>query len=247
MRARAPRVLVIDVGGTHVKVLATGQRTPRAVPSGPAMTARQMVKAVKAITADWRYDVVAIGYPGPVLHGRPVAEPHNLGGGWVGFDFREAFGRPVRVINDAAMQALGSYRGGRMLFLGLGTGLGSAMIDDGVLQPMELAHLPYKKGRTYEDYVGLRGFERLGRKKWQRHVETVIELLKHGLQADYVMLGGGNTKKLKSMPPGVRIGDNSHAILGGIRLWETTVSEATNPATARPPASAGGKASPPPA
>jgi len=222
MRARTPRVLVIDVGGTHVKVLATGQRTPRAVPSGPAMTARQMVKAVKAITADWRYDVVAIGYPGPVLHGRPVAEPHNLGGGWVGFDFREAFGRPVRVINDAAMQALGSYRGGRMLFLGLGTGLGSAMIDDGVLQPMELAHLPYKKGRTYEDYVGLRGRRRLGKKRWRRCVADVATSLKAALEADDLVLGGGDARRLKTLPAGARLGDNAKAFVGGFRLWKAS-------------------------
>jgi polyphosphate glucokinase len=174
-------------------------------------------------------------------------EPKNLGAGWVRFDYDKAFHKPVRVVNDAAMQALGSYQGGRMLFLGLGTGLGSAFVANGQLEPLELAHLPYRNNRTYEDYVGLRGYERLGRKKWQRHVEIVIELLKHGLQADYVMLGGGQTKKLKELPPGVRVGNNSHAILGGIRLWETTVSEATNPATARPPASAGGKATPPPA
>jgi len=241
------RVLVIDVGGSNVKVLATGRTQPLKIPSGPEMSAAEMAAAVKKAIAGWKYDAVSIGFPGPVVNDKPAHEPANLGGGWVRFDYKKAFGKPVRIINDAAIQALGSYQGGRMLFLGLGTGLGSAFVADGQLEPLELAHLPYRNGRTYEDYVGLRGFERLGRKKWQRHVETVIELLKHGLQADYVMLGGGNTKKLKSLPPGVRVGDNSHAILGGIRLWETTVSEASNPATVRPPASAGGKASPPPA
>jgi polyphosphate glucokinase len=213
------RVLVIDVGGTHVKVLASGQEQPRKIPSGPAMTARRMVAAVKRATRDWRYDRVSIGYPGPVLHGRPIAEPRNLGSGWVGFDFRRAFGRPVRLINDAAMQALGSYRGGRMLFLGLGTGLGSALIIDGVLEPMELAHLPYKKGRTFEDYVGLRGLRRLGRKKWRRHVKDVVERLRAALAAEDVVLGGGNVKELKKPPPGVRLGGNANAFAGGFRLW----------------------------
>ncbi|MFY9529037.1 MAG: ROK family protein, partial [Candidatus Acidiferrales bacterium] len=169
-RAKAPRVLVIDVGGTNVKVLATGQRQPRKIPSGPAMTASQMVREVKRLVRDWKYDRISIGYPGPAIHNHPLHEPHNLGGGWVGFNFRKAFGRPVKLVNDAAMQALGSYKGGCMLFLGLGTGLGSAMIADGILEPMELAHLPYKKGKTYEDYLGLRGLKRLGKKKWRRHV-----------------------------------------------------------------------------
>ena len=239
-------VLVIDIGGTNIKILATGQKEPRKFPSGSTLSPRQMVDGVKKLAADWDYDVVSIGYPGVVVKDRILTEPHNLAKGWVGFDFKAAFGRPVKIINDEAMQALGSYKKGQMLFLGLGTGLGSAMVVEGVVVPMELGHLSYRNG-TYEDYVGLRGFKRLGRKKWQRHVETVIELLKHGLQADYVMLGGGQTKKLKGLPPGVRIGDNSHAILGGIRLWETTVSEASNPATVRPPTSAGGKAAPPPA
>lgn len=216
---KAKNVLVVDVGGTHIKVLATGQHEPRKIPSGPNMTARKMVEQVKRTGKDWKYDVVSIGYPGPVVHGCPLREPHNLGGGWVRFDFRKAFGRPVRVINDAAMQAIGSYRGGRMLFLGLGTGLGSAMIVEGVLEPLELAHLPYKKGRTYEDYVGLRGLERLGRKKWQRHVARVTKELKEALSADYVVLGGGNAKKLKKLPPDTRLGDNQNAFLGGFRLW----------------------------
>jgi polyphosphate glucokinase len=188
---RRPKVLVVEVGGTHVKVLATGHRTPREIRSGPTMTAREMVAAVKRLVADWQYDVVSIGYPGVCVHGRPIAEPHNLGPGWVGFDFERAFGRPVRIINDAAMQALGSYRHGRMLFLGLGTGLGSAMIIDGTLEPMELAHLPYEKGRTYEDYVGLRGLERLGTNRWRRHVAGVIGHLRAALEAGDV---GGNAR-----------------------------------------------------
>src|SRR4029079_18505850 len=221
------KVLVIDVGGTNVKVGTNGRKIPLRIPSGPELTPARMAAAVKKATASWSYDAVAIGFPGPVANQRPAAEPHNLGRGWVRFDYQKAFQKPVRVVNDAAMQALGSYQGGRMLFLGLGTGLGSAFVADGQLEPLELAHLPYRGDRTYEDYVGLRGFKRLGRQKWQKHVERVIELLKHGLQADYVMLGGGQTKKLKGLPPGVRVGNNSHAILGGIRLWETTISEAT--------------------
>ena len=216
----APRVLVIDVGGTHVKVLATGARTPRKIPSGPRMTAKRMVAAVEEATADWRYDVVSIGYPGPVLHGRPVAEPPNLGRGWVGFDFARALGRPVRLVNDAAMAALGSYRGGRMLFLGLGTGLGTAMIVDGVLEPMELAHLPYRKGRTYEEWIGRRGLERLGKRKWRRAVADVAERLKAALEVEDLVIGGGNAKKLGKPPAGARLVDNAKAFAGGFRLWE---------------------------
>jgi polyphosphate glucokinase len=213
-------VLVIDVGGTNVKVLVTGRKEPVKIPSGPKMTARKMVKDVRKAAAGWEYSVVSIGYPGPVIHGHPLCEPHNLGGGWVGFDFQKAFGRPVKIVNDAAMQALGIYKGGRMLFLGLGTGLGSAMIVDGLLEPMEVAHLPYKKGRTYEDYLGIRGLKRLGKKKWRRHVADVVEQLKNALEADYVVLGGGNAKLLKELPPGARLGDNSTAFTGGFRLWE---------------------------
>lgn len=213
------KVLVIDVGGTHIKVLATGEKEPRKIVSGPRMTAAQMVKQVKQLTRDWKYDRVAIGYPGPVVHGHPIHDPHNLGGGWVGFDFRKAFGHPVKIINDAAMQALGSYRGKRMLFLGLGTGLGSAMIADGILEPMEIAHLSYKKGKTYEDYLGLRGLERLGKKKWRRHVADVVQQLKTALEADYVVLGGGNVKKLKTLPAGAYEGNNANAFKGGFRLW----------------------------
>jgi len=213
-------ILVIDVGGTHVKVLATGQKEPVKIDSGPKMTAKKMVKQVREATKNWNYGVVSMGYPGPVVHGHPLSEPHNLGGGWVGFDFRKAFGRPVRIVNDAAMQALGIYKGGRMLFLGLGTGLGSAMIVDGILEPMEAAHLPYKNGRTYEDYLGIRGLKRLGKKKWRRHVANVAEQLKSALEADYVVLGGGNAKLLKTLPPGCRLGDNSTAFTGGFRLWD---------------------------
>jgi len=217
----ANNVLVIDVGGTHVKVGASDQKDVVKIESGPAMTPALMVAAVKKATAGWKYDAVAIGYPGPVLHGRPVGEPHNLACGWVGFNFPKALAKPVKLVNDAAMQALGSYEGGRMLFLGLGTGLGSAMIVDGDLEPMELAHLPYKKGRTYEDYVGLRGLERLGKKRWARHVFDVVERLKVALGAEYVVLGGGNAKFLKDLPPGARLGENSNALKGGIRLFQS--------------------------
>jgi polyphosphate glucokinase len=216
----AKKVLVLDVGGTHVKVGSTDHKELVKIDSGPAMTPAIMVAAVKKATADWRYDAVAIGYPGPVLGGHPVAEPHNLGAGWQGFDFRKAFGKPVKLVNDAAMQALGSYEGGRMLFLGLGTGLGSALIVDGIVEPMELAHLPYKKGRTYEDYVGLRGLERLGKKRWTRHVFEVVARFKAALQADYVVLGGGNAKLLKDLPQETRLGENANALKGGIRLFK---------------------------
>jgi polyphosphate glucokinase len=213
------RILVIDVGGTHVKVRVTGQREERKIPSSSDMTAARMARDVKRVVKDWDYDVISIGYPGPVIHGCPVHDPHNLGGGWVGFDFEKSFGRPVQVINDAAMQALGSYKGGRMLFLGLGSGLGSATIVDGVLEPMELAHLPYKNGKTYEDYVGVRGLKRLGKKRWRRYVTDVVKRLKDALCAEYVVLGGGNSKYLKKLPPGARLGDNRNAFVGGARLW----------------------------
>src|SRR6267378_6453154 len=214
------KVLVVDVGGTHVKLLATGRKLRTEIPSGPAMTPAKMVKAVREIAKTWEYNAVSIGYPGPVVHNQALTEPHNLGRGWVGFDFQKAFGCPVRFINDAAMQALGSYEGRRMLFLGLGTGLGSAMIVDGILEPMELAHLPYKKGRTFEDYLGIRGMQRLGKKKWRSHVADVVEQLKIALEADYVVLGGGNSKLIKTLPAGCQLGDNSTAFTGGFRLWE---------------------------
>lgn len=214
------KVLAIDVGGTNVKVLGTDQSTPHKIPSGPAMTAKKMVSEVKRAADGRAYDAVSIGYPGPVRDGRPLAEPKNLGGGWVRCDFQKAFGKPVKVMNDAAMQALGSYEGGRMLFLGLGTGLGSALITDGVLVPMELAHLRYRKGRTYEDYVGLRGLKRYGKKRWRRYVLDVVSALRDALLPDYVVLGGGNAKRLPRLPKWARLGDNSHAFIGGFRLWE---------------------------
>ena len=220
MKLESSGILVIDVGGTNVKVSVTGRKEPVKIPSGPSMTPKKMVKQVREATAGWKYSRISIGYPGPVIHGHPVSEPHNLGGGWVGFDFQKAFGHPVKIINDAAMQALGIYHGGRMLFLGLGTGLGAAMIADGVLEPMELAHLPYKKGRTYEDYLGIRGLKRLGKKKWRSHVADVVEKLKAALEADYVVLGGGNSKLLKVLPAGCKLGNNATAITGGFRLWD---------------------------
>jgi polyphosphate glucokinase len=213
------KVLVVDVGGTHVKVLDTGQSEPRKFDSGSNLTAERMVAGVKKLTTDWTYDVVAIGYPGPVLHGRPVAEPHNLVAGWVGFDYQAAFGCPIKIVNDAAMQALGSYEGGKMLFLGLGTGLGSTLIVNGIVEPMELGHLPYRKA-TYEDYVGVRGLERVGKKKWRRYVADVVVRLVAALEPEDVVLGGGNVKKLKEMPPDCRAGKNDNAFLGGFRLWE---------------------------
>ena len=229
-------ILVIDVGGTHVKVLVTGEKEPRKIPSGPAMTARRMVQQVKRLTADWHYDAVSIGYPGPVVHGRPLREPFNLGPGWVGFNFSRAFGRPVKVINDAAMQAFGSYKGGSMLFLGLGTGLGSAMIVNGMLEPTELAHLPYKK-KTYEDYLGIRGLKRLGRKRWERHVYKVVEALRAALEVDYVVVGGGNAKKLRkeNLPPKTRLGDNCNAFPGGVRLWQSAESAGSHRVSATTP------------
>jgi polyphosphate glucokinase len=214
------KVLVIDIGGTHVKLLATGQKEPTKIPSGPEMTPRKMVTLVRRASAKWKYSAVSIGYPGPVLHGKPVSDPHNLAPGWVGFDFRKAFGRPVKLMNDAALQAIGSYKRGRMLFLGLGTGLGSALIVDGVIEPMELAHLPYKKRGTYEDYIGLRGLERLGKKKWRSYVADVANRLKAALEADDVVIGGGNAKLLKALPAGARLGSNTNAFRGGFRIWQ---------------------------
>lgn len=212
-------VLVVDVGGTHVKYLVSGETKHRKFDSGHDMTAQAMADGVKRGTSDWPYEAVSVGYPGPVLQGRPVAEPANLGSGWVCFDFEAAFGCPVKVINDAAMQALGSYEGGKMLFLGLGTGLGSTMIVEGIVEPMELGHLPYRK-HTYEDYVGIRGLERLGKKKWRHAVEDVIEKLTAALLPDYIVLGGGNARELKELPPKCRLGDNANAFAGGFRLWE---------------------------
>jgi polyphosphate glucokinase len=215
------RVLAIDVGGSHVKTRVSGHREMRQFDSGPTLTPRQMVAKVLKLNGDLKYDVVSIGYPGVVVHSRIINEPFNLGRGWVGFDFHKAFGRPVKIMNDAAMQAIGSYDGGRMLFLGLGTGLGSALIVDGVVAPMELAHLPYKRNRSYEDYVGDRGRHRLGAKKWCRVVIQIVDQLCKALEADYVVLGGGNARKLKKLPKNTRLGNNDFAFVGGFRVWRT--------------------------
>jgi polyphosphate glucokinase len=213
------RVLTIDIGGTNIKILATGEHTSRRFPSGPELTPKQMVFQVRKLAEDWRYDAVSIGYPGPVHRGRPVAEPRNLGKGWVGFNFAGAFGRPVKIINDAAMQALGSYKGGLMLFVGLGTGIGSAIVAQGILVPLELGHFPYKNG-TCESYFGAQGLKRLGKKKWQRHVENGVAALIAAVQPDDVVLGGGNVKKLRALPPACRAGHNAFAFVGGFRLRE---------------------------
>ncbi len=219
-------VLAVDIGGTNVKILATGQKEPRRFPSGPTLTPEQMVAGVKELAADWKYDVVSIGYPGRVVGDRAITEPRNLAHGWVGFDFAAAFGRPVKVINDAAMQALGSYNGGTMLFLGLGTGLGSALVVRGHIVPMELGALSYGKG-TVEDHLGVRGLQKLGKKKWRKTLERLVARLVSALLVDDVVIGGGNAKKLKEAPPSCRLGHNAYAFLGGFRLWE--------PATGRKP------------
>lgn len=213
-------ILVIDVGGTHIKLKRQGDEEVRKRPSGPNMTPQKMIELVRSVTEDWQFDRVSIGYPGPVVDGVIKAEPVNLAAGWVGFDFASALGCPVRLLNDAAMQALGSYEGGRMLFLGLGTGLGTALIYNDFLLPMELGHLPYKKGLTFEDYVGQAGLKRLGRRKWKQAVFDVVERLRAAFLADYVVLGGGNAKKLDELPPACRLGDNKNAFRGGFRLWD---------------------------
>jgi polyphosphate glucokinase len=212
-------LLAIDIGGTHIKILANGETEVRKFPSGPDMTPPLMVAGVKKAAAGWKYEAISIGYPGPVLHNRPVLEPHNLAKGWVAFDFKGAFKCQVKFMNDAAMQALGSYQGGKLLFLGLGTGLGTTMIVDGIVEPMELAHLPYKKA-TYEDYIGRRGLEKYGAEKWQKHVADVVAELVAALEPDDVVLGGGNVKLLKKLPKGCRAGDNANAFIGGFRLWQ---------------------------
>jgi polyphosphate glucokinase len=222
------KVLVIDIGGTHIKILTTDEKAPLQFISGPKMTAKQMASGVVKLAAAWNYEAVSIGYPGPVLHGRILHEPYNLGSGWVNFDFEKAFGRPVKIINDAAMQALGSYKGGSMLFLGLGTGLGSAMIVDGRMEPMELGHLPYRKA-IYEDYVGIRGLERFGKKKWRKYVADVVERLATALEPDDIVLGGGNVKLLQELPKGCREGDNANAFVGGFRLWMKKENPSTMP------------------
>ena len=214
------KVLVVDVGGTHVKLLATGKRTPLKLPSGAQLTPADMVSAVLAATDGWVYDAIAIGYPGPVSDDKPTHEPANLGQGWVGFDYGAAFARPVKIVNDAAMQALGSYDGGRMLFLGLGTGLGSTLVRDGMVVPLELAHLPYRKERSYEEYLGVAALERLGQKKWQHHVHVVVGLFLTALNADYCVLGGGNARLLEELPPHTRRGNNANAFRGGYRLFQ---------------------------
>jgi polyphosphate glucokinase len=214
-------VLAIDIGGTHVKLLATGQKQSREFPSGPRLTPRQMIAGVKKLASDWNYDAISIGYPGVVMGNRPVADPYNLGQGWAGFDFEASFKCPVKVINDAAMQALGSYKHGKMLFLGIGTGLGSAMVVDGIVEPMELGHLPYRR-RTFEDYIGIAGRDRLGQKKWEQAVKDVVARLIAALEPEEVVLGGGNVKKLKKLPPRCRTGENANAFVGGFRLWQKT-------------------------
>jgi polyphosphate glucokinase len=220
-KLRKPKkVLVLDVGGTNVKMRATGRRSARKFLTGPAFTAQQLVEKVRELSVGWRYEAVSIGYPGVVLNGKPVVEPHNLGRGWVGFEYEKAFAKPVRIINDAALQALGSYKRGRMLFLGLGTGLGSALIIDGVVAPTELAHLPYKRGRSYEEYVGERARKRLGTKKWRKAVADVVERLSVALEVDEVVIGGGNARRLRRLPKNARRVSNSNAFIGGLRLWQ---------------------------
>ena len=225
------KVLVIDIGGTHVKVASSDHLVPLKIVSGPTLTAEQMATQVLEVTAEWTYDAITIGFPGPVADDRPCAEPHNLGGGWIDFDFHKAFPKPVRFLNDAAMQALGGYSGGKMLFLGTGTGLGSALIDEGHIVPLELAHLPYKNNRTYEDYIGLAGLERRGKRRWRKSVTDIVNLLRSAFVADSVLLGGGNAKLIKKLPEATMIGANSNAIAGGIALWHQEVRrEAVFPA-----------------
>jgi polyphosphate glucokinase len=212
-------VLSIDIGGTHVKILLKGEKEPRKLPSGQNFTPKQLVEDVKKLAEGWDFNLVSIGFPAPVHNNKPVAEPFNLGPGWIAFDYENAFGCPVKMINDAAMQALGSYKGGKMLFLGLGTGLGSAVVTDDALLPLELGHLPFKK-KTFEDYVGLRGLEKNGKKHWKKHVFEAVELLTAAILPDYVVLGGGNVKELKSLPPACVTGSNANAFIGGFRMWE---------------------------
>ena len=236
--AHVKKVLIIDIGGTHVKVASTDNLVPIKIVSGPTMTAAQMAKDVLAATKDWEYDHISIGYPGPVAHDHPLVDPHNLGTGWVDFKYSKAFSKPIRFINDAAMQALGGYKGGRMLFLGTGTGLGSALIYEGTIVPLELAHLPYKDGYTYEEMIGLAGLERRGKKRWRRSVLDVIHRLSAALLCDYVLLGGGNAKLMKDLPEGIILGENSNAIQGGFKLWDQPEppTRSSHPVMSRPPA-----------
>ena len=222
----APRILVVDVGGSHVKCASTAHGPPRRFESGPKLGPQAMVQQVRKITRGWRFDVVSIGYPGVVLRGKIARDPNNLGPGWIGFDFEKAFGRPVKLLNDAAMQALGAYSGGTMLFMGLGTGLGSALIVDGVIVPMELGHLRYSHGKTYEHFVGDKGRRRLGNKAWRRKVHRVVEGFRNALLPDYVVIGGGNAEHLEKLPPQTRLGDNADAVTGGIRLWKRHSAQA---------------------
>ncbi len=222
------KVLSIDIGGTHVKILLNGEKEPRKAVSGQDFTPAKMVADVKELAKGWSFDVVSIGFPAPVHNNQPVAEPFNLGPGWVGFNYEKAFGKPVKMINDAAMQALGSYKGGKMLFLGLGTGLGSAVVTDEALLPLELGHLPFRK-RTFEDYVGIRGLEKNGKGKWKKHVFETVELLTAAILPDYVVLGGGNVKKLEELPPACIAGENSNAFIGGFRMWEGPSDRKTSP------------------
>lgn len=235
---RCMNVLVIDIGGTNVKVASSDRRVPIKIPSGPEMTAQEMVTRVLEATRGWKYDCISIGYPGPVSPTGPLLEPHNLAPGWVDFPYQLSFKKPLRFLNDAAMQALGGYVSGRMLFLGIGTGLGSAMVVEGRVLALELAHLPYKKGRTYEEYIGLAGLERRGKRRWRKSVLDVISLLRSALLCDFVLLGGGNAKLMNLLPDGVLLGANTNAIEGGIRMWQETVSSvppATPPASSRRP------------
>ena len=222
-RNSAPRhILVVDVGGTHIKLRIDNRGAIGEFDSGRKMTPGRMMRKIRKLMRGRHYDAVSIGYPGVVIHGRIVANPHNLGNGWLGYDFAHAFGKPVRVINDAAMQAIGSYEGGRMLFLGLGTGLGATLIIDGVVEPTEIGHMPYKHGSTFEEYVGERGRKHLGNRKWRKAVCKVIADLKAAFQADYIVLGGGNAVRLERLPRDVRLGDNRNAFIGGLRLWQPT-------------------------
>ena len=229
----ALKVLVVDVGGNNVKLLASGRREARKLPSGPSLTPGRMVAAIRRATAGWSYGAVAIGFPGQIRDGRIVTEPVNLGRGWTRYDFRRGFGRPVRIINDAVMQALGSYRRGRLLFLGLGTGLGAALVLEGLPQPLEIAHLSYRAGKTYEDFLGKRGLDRAGKKRWRRLVFEIVPRLREAFQVDEVVLGGGNSKLLRTLPVGCRRGDNKNAFAGGFRLFPSP-NEASRRATPRP-------------